>query len=714
MKNNKSAILLFLFVATIFIIISNIALEKKIRVLKDEKFISVSKTTHEETKLLIDEKRNATLALAISLTYNDTLINAIQTSSIEKINLDEFSLSLRKNSDFKNVWFQIITNKGDSFYRSWVNKRGDSLLGIRSDVANMLKKPEIMTTISVGRYDMSFRSMVPIFSKNKELLGIVEVITHFNSIAKKIVKKGNEPIVLVDKKYKKQFIYPFTQLFVGDYYVANLNANPKYMKFITAKTMKHFLEHTKEYHTNKEIDSLIILYRLPDINGNDMGYIVLFKPLSSIDMSEINAMKEKMLFYDLGLVLLLAFFIYYFIRRNYISKLSLKNMEMQKLNTHLSNLIKEQDSFLSLFNQGSSIIFKWNNDDRWSVAHVSNSVMEFLGHSKEEFLNGTISYSDCIHKDDLKKVEKEVSDAIKNDLSFFIHHPYRVVTKSGKIKWVIDQTITLKDENQNLINFIGFISDITDVKNLEKSNQEKEQMLFQQSKMASMGEMIGNIAHQWRQPIAIISMWANNIIADIDMEEIENENLRKYANNINEQTNHLSKTIDDFRNFFSPNKEKNSFTLKSSIDKTMFLLTASFKTHNIEMIEDIEDIEITALENELTQAILNIVKNAKDILITLPKESKKLLFINVYKKDNNAVIEIKDNGGGIPEDIIDKVFEPYFTTKHKSQGTGIGLYMTESIVTKHLDGEISVENVEYKHETIGYTGAKFIIRLPIK
>ena len=242
-------------------------------------------------------------------------------------------------------------------------------------------------------------------------------------------------------------------------------------------------------------------------------------------------------------------------------------------------------------------------------------------------------------------------------------------------------------------------------------DQRKEQMLHQQSKMAAMGEMIGNIAHQWRQPIAIISMWANNIIADIDMEDVKNESLRKYANSINEQTKHLSSTIDDFRNFFSPNKEKTTFIVGDVIEKTINLLSASFKIHNIEVIKDIENIEITLLENELMQAVLNIVKNAKDILETVPENLKRLIFINVYKEKEKVVIEIKDNGGGVPEDIIDKIFEPYFTTKHKSQGTGIGLYMTESIITKHLDGKVEVNNDTYEYEGIEYIGAKFSIKI---
>jgi len=275
-----------------------------------------------------------------------------------------------------------------------------------------------------------------------------------------------------------------------------------------------------------------------------------------------------------------------------------------------------------------------------------------------------------------------------------------------KIKHYIDFYVTtnkLKDINKKLEEKIKIAI---------KENSTITARLHQSEKLAAMGEMIGNIAHQWRQPIAIISMWANNIIADIDMDEIENENLKKYATKINEQTKHLSQTIDDFRNFFTPNKEKTLFTLKNSIDKTMNLLTAAFKTHNIKVIEDIEDIKITALENELTQALLNIIKNAKDVLITLDKDEKKLLFINIYQKNDNILIEIKDNGGGISENIIDKVFEPYFTTKHKSQGTGIGLYMTQSIITRDFFGTISVENITYIYENQSYNGAKFTVKIP--
>ena len=328
--------------------------------------------------------------------------------------------------------------------------------------------------------------------------------------------------------------------------------------------------------------------------------------------------------------------------------------------------------------------------------------------------NKAVAWIVSYDKDDFIEITQKMN-LYAQIISFFIlsilfYFIYRVINQKEILNiQVKEQTKNLAKTNKELNKNKQQLQLLNDnleerVKDEVEKNQDKDRLLFQQSKMASMGEMIGNIAHQWRQPIAIISMWANNIIADIDMEEVEDKNLRKYAHKINEQTRHLSQTIDDFRNFFAPNKEKTTFKLKDSVDKTINLLTASFKTHNIEVIEDIKDIEITALENELTQSILNIIKNAKDIIVTLDNDTKKLIFINTYKKENLAVIEIIDNGGGVPKEIKDKIFEPYFTTKDKSQGTGIGLYMTQSIITKHLHGKIDVINVKYNHDNVDYIG----------
>ncbi|QOY54226.1 response regulator [Candidatus Sulfurimonas marisnigri] len=251
-----------------------------------------------------------------------------------------------------------------------------------------------------------------------------------------------------------------------------------------------------------------------------------------------------------------------------------------------------------------------------------------------------------------------------------------------------------------------------------------EKQLKQQVKMASMGDMIGNIAHQWRQPLSAISAAAFAAqmkielgIFDLESEEGREESQKYFLNqlsDIEKYVSNLNNTINDFRNFFSPNKETTNFKLQKSVDKTMSLLKSTFNANNIELIFDIQDIEITSLENELIQALLNIIKNAKDALVSFQENSKKLLFITIYKENNKAIIDIKDNAGGIPENILDKVFDPYFTTKSESEGTGIGLHMTKSIITKNINGNISVENIEYEYESVSYVGARFRVSLPIE
>lgn len=144
------------------------------------------------------------------------------------------------------------------------------------------------------------------------------------------------------------------------------------------------------------------------------------------------------------------------------------------------------------------------------------------------------------------------------------------------------------------------------------------------------------------------------------------------------------------------------------IDKVFNIIGQQFITQDIEIIKNIEDITILSLENELIQVLLNILNNAKDALLKL-KDEKRLIFINAYTKDKFIVIEIKDNAKGIKEEIIDRIFEPYFTTKHQSQGTGIGLYMSQNIVKNYLNGTLDVYNEDYKYEGVAYTGAKFII-----
>ena len=249
------------------------------------------------------------------------------------------------------------------------------------------------------------------------------------------------------------------------------------------------------------------------------------------------------------------------------------------------------------------------------------------------------------------------------------------------------------------------------IKKEVEENLRKDRLLSQQQKMVSMGQMIENIAHQWRQPLSLITTSASGIKLKKQLNDLDDEFLSKAIDTVLNTSKYLSNTIDDFRYFFKPQKEKENFCLKQCCNKTIDLLNTNFFDKEINIISQIEDIQISGYETELIQVLINILNNSKDALETVLDE--KFIFIDIVKENKKAIIKIKDNAGGIPEDIIDKIFEPYFTTKHQSQGTGIGLYMSQEIIHKHMNGYFDISNTEYEYKGKRYKGTLALIVLDI-
>ena len=242
-------------------------------------------------------------------------------------------------------------------------------------------------------------------------------------------------------------------------------------------------------------------------------------------------------------------------------------------------------------------------------------------------------------------------------------------------------------------------------------NQQKDKMLSEQSKMVAMGEMIGNIAHQWRQPLSVISTAATGIIIQKEYNLLEENKLIETCNIINDNVQYLSRTIDDFKNFIKGDRIKKLFYLEDSIESFLHLVDSTVKNNQINIILDLEkNIQIDGYENELIQCFINIFNNAKDAL----KEKRiknKYIFISTYTNEKKTIIKIRDNAGGIKENIAPHVFEAYFTTKYKSQGTGLGLNMTYNLIIDGMNGNIETNNIVYTYKNIEYTGAEIIITL---
>ncbi|EDZ62119.1 multi-sensor signal transduction histidine kinase [Sulfurimonas gotlandica GD1] len=249
--------------------------------------------------------------------------------------------------------------------------------------------------------------------------------------------------------------------------------------------------------------------------------------------------------------------------------------------------------------------------------------------------------------------------------------------------WVLVNGFPVFNDKNEIIEIIINFVDITELKH-------KDEMLINQSRQAAMGEMIGMIAHQWRQPISIISMDANNMLLDIAMDKFNETEAEKYANNITLQTKHLSHTIDDFRNFFKPDKVISKVNIRDIFDITLSIVKDSLKNHNIELkISYQTEKEVYAYPRELMQVFVNIINNAKDAL-SFKNKKNSIIDIEVYEDETYINTKICDNGGGIDADILSKVFDPYFSTKDEKTGTGLGLYMSKMIIEKHLNGVIEV------------------------
>ncbi|MFT7003704.1 MAG: signal transduction histidine kinase [Sulfurimonas sp.] len=234
--------------------------------------------------------------------------------------------------------------------------------------------------------------------------------------------------------------------------------------------------------------------------------------------------------------------------------------------------------------------------------------------------------------------------------------------------------------------------------------QAQEKLMVAQSRHAAMGEMISMIAHQWRQPLSSISMSANNILVDVELEIVDNETLKDVANGILEQTEELSKTIDDFRDFFKPQKVPQEALLEEVFGDAFGVVGKSLENNNIEMICDFKnEKKLITYSRELMQVIINLLNNAKEALVE-NREYDRKIFVTLTQNDDGVYLLVSDNAGGIKDDIIEKIFDPYFTTKDKVNGTGLGLYMSKTIVEKHLKGELLVHNQD--------DGVCFSINLP--
>jgi PAS domain S-box-containing protein len=375
--------------------------------------------------------------------------------------------------------------------------------------------------------------------------------------------------------------------------------------------------------------------------------------------------------------------------------------------------------------------------------YASESFLKMVGITQEECAN--FGWGDVLHPDDAERTIAKWQECVRTGGKWDIEHRFRGT--DGRWHYVLARGVPIKNEHGEIKCWAGINLDISRLKQVEEelmtaranleqnvaerteelaltinhlqnefaerqqaeitlsretaerllaleALREKEQMLIQQSRLAAMGEMIGNIAHQWRQPLNLLGLTTQQLLMYYDMGEFDRKFLAENVEVSMKLIHHMSKTIDDFRNFFKPDKEKNRFRVQEAITDTLTLLDGSLHNPSIKVeIVANDDPVINGYANEFAQVILNLVINAKDVF-TEREVSDAKLTITVSSENGFAVVTVADNAGGVPEEIIDKIFEPYFTTKGPQGGTGVGLFMSKTIIEKNMGGKLAVCNKE--------------------
>ncbi len=367
----------------------------------------------------------------------------------------------------------------------------------------------------------------------------------------------------------------------------------------------------------------------------------------------------------------------------------MEDLLLEKNSEHIQFILDSQENILLLTdgrelkkaNQAMLNFLGFDNIDdfRNSYECICDFFMEEAGYLQKR-MNGVL-WIDAMLKD------KENTPNIA-----------KIEGEDGKIH-LFRVNINEKRSDENLYSIT--LTDITEVEAYKselqekiKKIKEKQQILIQNSKMASMGEMIANIAHQWRQPLNSLSALHTVLMMDYeDNGRLTEEEIAQFKEESSQYIHKMSSTIDDFRNFFSPTKEKEQFVVSDAIKESIKFVKDSYLDSNVELIDRTQDgdTQMYSYKNELMQVIMILLNNSRDAVVG-NKIEKPQVIVDLVHRDEKIEIRVKDNGGGIDEVIMNRIFEPYFTTKFKSDGTGVGLYMSKMIIEDSIGGELVLEN----------------------
>uniref|UniRef100_UPI004047F35A rhodanese-like domain-containing protein n=1 Tax=Aliarcobacter sp. TaxID=2321116 RepID=UPI004047F35A len=371
------------------------------------------------------------------------------------------------------------------------------------------------------------------------------------------------------------------------------------------------------------------------------------------------------------------------------------NLLNNKLDKKIKELKDSQETFKLLFDVAPIFI---DSFDKTGKCLLWNAECEkVFGWTQEELNNHPNSFE--LFYPDLKVQEKVLFTILNEEPKVF--RPWQPLNKKGELLTTMWAHIYLP--NDQIIN-VGY--DITKIK-------EDERKFREHSKLASMGEMIVNIAHQWRQPLSVISTAATGLKISKEYNILNDKDFFNTCELINEKSQYLSKTINEFRTFITSETQIEYVNIKDVLNSFLNLVESQINSNNINLITHFEDAFLDSFPNELKQCFINIFNNAVDVLVKNNNENERYIFISQKILEDKIIILFRDNAKGIPENIISKIFEPYFTTKHQSQGTGLGLHLAYKLITETINGSLEVNNIEFEYNEKKYKGAEFKVIIPI-
>jgi signal transduction histidine kinase len=587
-----------------------------------------------------------------------SIVQAIATgdrNALQRLTQEQFLKDTNQDSYLKALHFH--KSDGTSFLRLHEPAHyGDAIAKQRPNIAAVHQNKQTIYGFEHGDANFLYRIVTPLFLQEKYVgsveMGVspqkvLDLVTHFNNI---------DGIIVLSEGGKTKIYSKIADDALQNAY--DLNAENKTVLHVGGE----------RYHVYK--------FPITDSQNHVIGEFVFFNQMTRY-YDEFDEAMLQMFVASIVLFVLLFILIGYLVtkhgaRLNALNSRVKKILDLQSdivLVTKGQEIVEVNRRFLEVFGYESLEAFKKHYD---CICDLFIEQEGYMGKVTEGLLWTDYLFKHA-DKENLAKI-----DCNKDERIFKLH-------------------IGTIDATESVVS----LSDVTQLKKLNASLQkqvdkkvselqEKEELLNRQAKMAALGEMIGAIAHQWRQPLNVLSINIQNLDDDYAEGLIDEAFIQRYVKKQIELIAFMSKTVDDFRNFFNSNKNKTKFSVSIIARSVVRLLQAQMNAHAIKVEIIGEDFEIEGYQNELKQVFLNLISNAKDAIITQKKEG----LIRIVLDKNEQSVRICDNGGGVDESIIGKLFDPYFTTKPKDKGTGIGLYISRTVIENNMQGAMRLYNAE--------------------